>query len=259
MPNLKLKKNVPSGTIIIDRPGQRNAMSRFTLVELQQALQDFHLEKSVRALILTGADSTFCSGVDLKEVDSTAQEEHAWEVWHEDATSYRALIEQMLRFPKPIIAAVNGPALGAGAALVMACDLVVASEDASFGIPDVRRGLVSGITIALTTFRLGGSAAARLALTGEPIDAREALRLGAFHELVPHDMVWARAHQLAETIAKSSPQAILMTKKLLNETLGETLIDSHLGVAAAASAASRTTESAVEGVKAFLAKRDPEW
>jgi len=256
---LKLKKNVPSGTIILDRPDKHNALRRVTLIELQQALQDFHLEKSVRAVILTGASGSFCSGIDLEEIQETAKEKHAWEVWHEDALNYRSLIDAMLRFPKPIIAAVNGPALGAGAALVMASDLVVAGKSATLGIPDARRGLVSGLTIALSSFRLGGSFTARLALTGEPIDAEEAYRLGAFHEVVEDHSVWARAQELAVNIAESSAEAILLTKRLLNETIGETLIDTQLGAAAATSATSRTTETATEGVNAFLEKRSPEW
>jgi methylglutaconyl-CoA hydratase len=259
MSHLKLKKNVPSGTIIVDRPEKHNALRRVTLIELQQALQDFHLEKSVRAVILTGAAGSFCSGIDLEEIQETAKEKHAWEVWHEDALNYRSLIDAMLRFPKPIIAAVNGPALGAGAALVMASDLVVAGKSATLGIPDARRGLVSGLTIALTSFRLGGSFTARLAFTGEPIDAEEAYRLGAFHEVVEDHSVWARAQELAVSIAKSSAEAILLTKRLLNETIGETLIDTQLGAAAATSATSRTTETATEGVNAFLEKRSPEW
>lgn len=259
MSHLKLKKNVPSGTIIVDRPDKHNALRRVTLIELQQALQDFHLEKSVRAVILTGSAGSFCSGIDLEEIQETAKEKHAWEVWHEDALNYRALIDAMLRFPKPIIAAVNGPALGAGAALVMASDLVVAGKSATLGIPDARRGLVSGLTIALSSFRLGGSFAARLALTGESIDAEEAYRLGAFHEVVEDHSVWARAQELAVSVAESSAEAILLTKRLLNETIGETLIDTQLGAAAATSATSRTTETATEGVNAFLEKRSPEW
>lgn len=259
MSTLKLKKNVPSGTIVLDRSEHHNALNREALVELRQALDDFHLEKSVRAVILTGAGGSFCSGLDLKEIHKTAQEKHAWDVWHEDALLYHELIDAMLRFPKPIIAAVSGPALGAGAALVLASDLVVGGRSAMFGLPDARRGLISGITIALGTFRLGGSLTARLALTGTPIDAAEAHRLGALHELVRDDMVWARAHELATEVAQNSAESILLTKRLLNETVGETLMETQLGAAAAASATARTTESAVEGVTAFVEKRAPNW
>jgi methylglutaconyl-CoA hydratase len=256
---LKLNKTKPSGTIVIDRPTKRNALNRGTMIELAQALEDFHLEKSVRAVILTGSGTAFCAGIDLQEINDTIKEDFAWEVWNEDAVRYRNLVEQMLRFPKPIIAAVNGPAVGAGAALVMACDLVVAGESATFGFPDVLRGLVSGLAMPLTTFRLGASTAARLALTGAVVDASEAHRLGAFHELVDDDQVWARAHQLAESIAETSEEAILLTKRLLNETVGETVLETYLGAAAASSAAARTTEAASEGVQAFLEKRAPNW
>jgi enoyl-CoA hydratase/carnithine racemase len=110
----------------------------------------------------------------------------------------------------------------------------------------------------LLYFRAGGSVAARLLLTGDVVDAESAQRMGIFQELVEHDLLWARAHALAGVVAQSAPESIQLTKRMLNETIGE-----HLGVwlsaGAAASATARTTEAAVEGLSAFLEKRAPEW
>ncbi len=257
-PSIKVRKDGPAGTIILDRPEQGNAITRRMFQELQQALYDFHQEKSVRAVILTGAGDAFCTGMDVAEMKETAADENALELWREDAVEYRDLVETMMRLPKPIIAAVNGPALAGGAGLVLAADVTVATTTASLGVPDPQRGLVAGLVAPLLAFRAGGSHASRMLLTAEPLAADEAHRIGLFHELVTEDKLWARAVQLAETIAKSAPQAIQLTKQMLYETIAE-----HLGVqfssGAAASAAARTTEAATEGIAATLENRQPQW
>ncbi len=257
---LQIKKHVPSGTIILNRPATHNALSRELLGELHQALRDFHLEKQVRALILTGAGDSFCAGSDLSEVRDTSHgdEFHAQAQWHRDAVQYKELIEYMLRFPKPILAAVNGAAVGAGAGLVAAADLAIAAPQACLGTPEPRRGLVSGLAAPLIHFRVGAGAAARLLLTAETVNAEEALRIGLFHELVEHELLWARCHQIAVEIAKSAPESIQLTKRMLNETVGESL-SAWLASGAAATATARTTEAAAEGVSAFLEKREPDW
>jgi methylglutaconyl-CoA hydratase len=255
---VEVKKHVPSGTIILNRPDKRNALSRQVLDELQQAFIDLHQEKQVRAVILTGAGSAFCAGMDLGEMRETAKADDAQQQWYHDAVQYQDLLESMLRFPKPIIAAVNGPALAGGAGLVLACDLVIAANTAVIGLPEPRRGIVAGIVSPLLAFRIGAGQAARLLLSAETIPAIEAHRIGLFHELVETDNVWARAHALAGEIALSSPQALQLTKRMLNETIGEQLF-TQLAAGAAASATARTTDAAAEGLAAFAEKRAPKW
>ncbi len=259
-PLVTLKKNVPSGTIILNRPDRRNALSRDLLAELIQAFDDFHQEREVRAVILMGAGSAFCAGMDLAEMQDTAElpEEDAQAQWHEDAVQYRDVIEKMLRFPKPIVAAVNGPAVAGGAGLVLASDIVLAAPEAVFGLPEPKRGLVAGLVAPLLTFRIGGGYAAKLLLSTEVIDANEAHRIGLFHEIVTSDLIWAQANQIATECAKSAPEAMQLTKRMLNETIGEQL-ETMLNAGAAVSATSRTTEAAREGLKAFLEKREPVW
>lgn len=259
-PSIKLRKNLPSGTIILNRPARRNALSRVLLAQIKQALQDFHQERKVRAVILTGAGDAFCAGMDLAEMLETSRQPEAQSLaqWHDDAVAYKELLEMMLMYPKPIIAAVNGPAVAGGAGLVLASDIVVASKNAAFGLPEPRRGLAAGMVAPLLEFRVGGSQAARLLLTAEMITAQEAHRINAFHELVEDDLIWARAHEVAETCAKSAPESLQLTKRMINETIGH-----HLGVSlasgAAASATARTTEAAAEGLTAFMEKRPPVW
>jgi methylglutaconyl-CoA hydratase len=253
-----VKKTVPSGTIVLNRPDKRNALSRQLLADIGQALDDLHQERSVRAVVLTGAGSSFCAGMDLAEMQATSQQPDAFSQWHADAVQYRELIDKMLRFPKPIIAAVNGPAVAGGTGLVLASDIVLAASEAKFGLPEPKRGVVAGMVAPLLVFRLGASHAANLLLTGRLIDSGEAHRIGLAHEVVKAELVWARAQEIAAEIATSAPESIQLTKRLLNETIGE-----HLGTlltaGAADSATARTTESAREGLAAFLEKRPPKW
>lgn len=247
-----------AGTIILNRPEKRNALTRQLIAEVAQALEDLHQERRVRAVVLTGAGPAFCAGMDLGEMLETSKCEQPHVQWHSDAMIYHDLILQMLRFPKPIIAAVNGPAMAGGAGLVLASDLVLAADNAHIGLPEPRRGIVAGLVSPLLHFRLGGSQAARLLLTATPIDAAEAHRIGLYHEIVNGDVLWPRAAELAEQCALSAPEALLLSKKMLNETIGEHLT-TLLAAGAAVSATARTTEAAAEGLAAFIEKREPKW
>jgi len=253
-----VKKNLPSGTIVLNRPDKRNALSRQMLTDIAQALDDLHQERKVRAVILTGAGSAFCAGMDLNEMQETSQQPDALRQWHNDAVQYRELIDKMLQFPKPIIAAVNGPVVAGGVGLMLASDIVIAAEEARFGLPEPRRGIVAGMVSPLLVFRIGASHAANLLLTARMIDAAEACRIGLAHEVVKSDFVWARAQEVAGEIAQSAPEAIQLTKRMLNETIGEHL-GTLLSAGAADSATARTTDAAREGLAAFLEKREPKW
>jgi len=255
---VQVKTHPPAGTIVLQRPEKRNALSRQMLAQISQAFMDLHQEKKVRAVILTGAGKTFCAGMDLHEIHATAQSNDPHPQWLEDSQLYRRLIEQMLQFPKPIIASVNGPALGGGVGLVLASDIVVAGMSATLGVPAPYRGMVAGMAAPLMAFRIGAGPAAHLLLTGRTIDAPEAARLNIFHELVADDLVWARANELATELAKTAQESIALTKRVMNETVGEHLT-TLLAAGAAAEATSKTTEAAQEGVAAFVEKRDPTW
>jgi enoyl-CoA hydratase/carnithine racemase len=248
------------GTIVLNRPDKRNALTRAMLSQLQQALGDLHLEKRVRAVIVTGAGSAFCAGMDIHEMHAAATLSDADKTqdWGDTAEAYRELVTQMIELPKPIIASVNGPAVAGGAGLVLASDIAVATPAAQFGLPDPRRGLVAGVVAPLLSFRVGASAAARLLLTSALYPAHEAHRLGIYHELIDEPRLWARCVQLGDQCAAGAPEAVQLTKRLLYETIGEHL-STQLTVGAAISATSRTTEAAQEGLSAFVEKREPKW
>ena len=255
---VRIKLHHHTGTIILNRPERRNALDCALIADLSQALSDLQKQRSCRVVILMGAGSAFCAGTDLAEIDAIADQSDALVRWQQDLMQLRDLVEKMLRFPKPIIAAASGDTVGAGVGLLLASDLVVAATSATIALTEPRRGLVAGIVTPLLAFRVGASAAARLLLTSERVDATEAHRLGVFHELVDEDLVWARAVEWSEECIAGAPQALMMTKKLLNETIGEHL-STMLTAGTATSAAARTTEAAHEGVKAFLEKREPDW
>lgn len=259
--HLDLKIHGPVATIMIDRVTVRNALNRELLDEMQVAFSDVHQEKRVRAVILSGAGDQFCSGVDLRalgEITRLPPTESLAAV-HDYWRRLTELFEQMLRFPKPIIAAVDGSAVGAGFGLALAADMIVGSTRAVFTADATRRGLVGGGTAALLAFRLGAGVAARMLLAGEPLDAAAANHAGLLvGPPVAPEQIWVKSNEVGLRCAESSAEAIQATKRVLNESVGEQLM-SQLASGAAGSATACTTEAAMEGMQAFSEGRDPQW
>ena len=250
-PLVKIHVHEHTGTLILNRPDKRNALTRGLIAELTQGLEDLRHERRVRAVVISGSGAAFCAGMDLNEMQETAKLRNAQDIWQEDATAYRDLIEAMLRFPKPIIGAIGGPAIAGGAGLMLACDIVLASPEAKFGLPEPKRGIVAGLVAPLLAFRLGAGQAGYLLLSTQLISAEEAHRIGIYHELMPGEKLWPRAHQMAGEIATCAPEAMLLTKRMLNETIGENL-GTLLTAGAAVSATARTTEAAAEAARVEL-------
>lgn len=251
-----VRKNIPSGTIVINNPKLANAIPAFGYLQLRQALDDLHQEKSVRAIILTGSGNVFSSGTDLKQLNTELQREA--QASHQDIQLLNELLLAMLRFPKPIIAALNGPAIGSAAALALGCDFVIAAKQATLQLPEVKLGLAAGSAATMLNFRVGAAIAARYSITGQPISAELGSQMGLIHDVVEEDLVWARAHQLAVEIESTSSQSIQMTKRLLNESVADQL-ETQLQVSGAMTATARTTSHANLGINAFLEKETPEW
>ncbi len=260
MQHVDVKVHDCVATILMDRPLKRNSLSPLLIEDLILAFSDVHQEKRVRGVVLTGAGEHFCSGVDLETfaeiTEMTATD--GMQQWFEHWNRLTELFETMLRFPKPIVAAVDGSAIGTGFGLVMACDLVVASTNARFSIQAVRRGLVDGATAALVHFRLGGAVAARMLIAGDELDADELHRMGGCSKPTHPDLLWVAAADRVRKCAEGSAEAIQATKRVLNEGIGEHLL-TQLAAGAAGSATLCTTEAASEGVRAFLEKRPPKW
>ncbi|WP_231993634.1 enoyl-CoA hydratase/isomerase family protein [Pseudobythopirellula maris] len=256
---IEVRVDGPVGTVTLGRPDHGNALTRAMIAELRTALDDLYREKRVRAVVLTGRGEAFCLGRDVGEqaAESTNPADDLAR-WGAEAEEYRDLVAAMLELPKPIVAAVSGPAEAGGAGLVLASDVAVGCPGAGFGFPEPRRGVVAGVAAPLLAWRLGAGAAARLLLTSETISAEEAHRIGVYHELVGADLVWARASEVGNQAAQAAPEAVQLTKRLLWETIGEQLA-TQLSNGAIASAMARTTEAAKEGLNAHLGDREPEW
>jgi enoyl-CoA hydratase/carnithine racemase len=255
---VKVHENV--ATITIQRPDSRNALDPNVVGELQTAFSDVHQEKRVKAVVLTGAGNDFCSGIDLKVLAGIAEmpQQESLAQWFATWRQFTELLEQMLRCPKIVVAAIDGAAVGAGLALSLACDMMVLSDRAKLTANAVNLGLVGGATTTLLAFRFGGAVAARLALSGDSIDASDAAKMGICDTPVQSDQIWVAANALATRCTEAPLEAIQANKRLLNEGVGERLF-SQLAAAAADSATACTTESAGEGVRAFIENRPPEW
>ncbi len=256
MQHLELKTDGSVAWLIMGRAEKHAALNPRLLLDIRDGLDEVHQATSIRAVVLSSAGSSFCSGVDLsvlqeiRELPDHEQLQQWFEYWRQLAE----VCETLLRFPKPIIAAVDGPAIGAGFALTLACDLIVASEAATFSAGAVQRGLVGGITAALLSFRIGTSLAARLSLTGHSLSAAEADRAGLLCQPpVSSNRIDEIAPYWANQTARGFPQAIQATKRLINESIGETML-TQLAAAAADSATACTTKSAGDGIEEFMNK-----
>ena len=260
MNRVDVKVHAPTATVKLDHAAGGNRLDERMIADLRQALCDLHQERKVRAVLLTGAGADFCCGIDLQELHRQTQLDalEAMPLWIQQWHRLGELAEQLLRFPKPLVAAVDGKAWGAGFTLVLACDLVVASHTASFAVPAVRHGIIGGVVAPLLAFRLGAAVAARLLLTGDPLTARLACRFGLLTQRCSSDLIWVKANQLAGRVAQSATIPLAATKRLLNETIGETLL-TQLSVGAAAGATACSTETAREGLTATIEQRLPQW
>jgi 2-(1,2-epoxy-1,2-dihydrophenyl)acetyl-CoA isomerase len=253
MPAIRMETTDAVLTITLDRADALNAFDRAMKDELLAALKAADRDRAVRVLIITGAGRAFSAGQDLKE----RQDPGAADLITELRTRYNPLILAMRRLEKPIIAAVNGVAAGAGCSLALACDLVIASEQARFIQAFSRVGLVpdSGSTWFLPRL-MGYARAAEMTFLAEPMDAATAERLGLVNRVVPGDRLMDEARALAERLAGAAPLALALTKRALNRAMGADLA-SQLDYEAQLQAVAGASADYAEGVAAFVGKRPP--
>ncbi|HEX3550885.1 MAG TPA: enoyl-CoA hydratase-related protein [Candidatus Elarobacter sp.] len=252
METLLVERSESIATITLNRPEVLNALNVRMLDELRAAFAELDADAGVRAVILTGAGSkAFAAGADIGELNALPGA-HAGEAQARKGQSLTRAIERMR---VPVVAAVNGFALGGGCELAMACDIRVASENARFGQPEVNLGLLPGYGGTQRLTRLVGEGAAMyLCLTGEMLDAAEALRIGLVQRVVPLDGLLDEARRVAGLIAAKAPLAIAATKRAVVE--GAALdLDDGLALEALLFGQIVTTEDFREGSRAFLDKR----
>ncbi len=253
--NIRVEKRGAVVTVTLDRPKVLNALNAATFVELDSAFDEVAADEDVRAVLLTGAgDRAFAAGADIRELAAVEDGEGR-------AFSLRgqAVFRKIETLGKPVIACVRGFALGGGCELALACTLRIAADDAKFGQPEVKLGVIPGYGGSQRLPRLvGRGAALKLLLTGAIIDASEALRIGLVDEVVPAAELMLRAEALAAEIAAQAPLAIAETLRVVDEGLGLPLDLALLREADRFGHLCDTADKA-EGTKAFLEKRHPVW
>lgn len=249
--NLTLEVGLPLATVTLNRPAKMNALNRATLVELAQVFTHLRTVAGLRVIILTGAgDKAFAAGADIAELATL------------DAVSGHALSQQgnqvfqtIAEFPLPVIAALNGMALGGGLELAMACTLRLAAEHAKLGQPEVKLGLIPGYGGTQRLARLVGSGPAlELILGGDPIAAGEALRLGLINHVVPAGELMPAAEALARRIAANAPLAVSFCLEAVRQGADMSL-DQGLALEASLFGLVCSTADMKEGTRAFLEKR----
>jgi enoyl-CoA hydratase len=254
--NILYDREPPAAVITINRPRVLNAINHQTIAEIGQALDEAEADSEVRAVIITGAgERAFVSGADIGELQAmnTAQE------GFQHSRRSHDVIFKMEHLSKPVIMAVNGYALGGGCELAMGGDIILASERASFGQPEVNLGIIPGFGGTQRLPRLVGRIKAlEWIFTGERLSAQEALQWGLVNRVVPPGELMETARALAETIAEKAPLAIALTKRAVYHGLemgpqaGNEAEMTYFGLAVG-------TADRKEGTQAFLEKRKPDW
>lgn len=238
--------------IQLNRPKELNALNIQLMQELREALQKLDKDENVRVIILTGNDQAFAAGADIKQMaDKTAVDMLI--------TDQFSTWDQIRKPKKPVIAAVSGFALGGGCELAMTCDMIIASESAKFGQPEIKIGVLPGAggTQRLTK-AIGKAKAMELVLTGRFLSAEEALSYHLINKVVPVEMYLREAVMLASEIAQMSPIATQLAKEAVNRSF-ETHLDEGLNFERKNFYLAFASEDQKEGMKAFIEKRKPDY
>jgi methylglutaconyl-CoA hydratase len=270
---LSLEYATDSALLTFNRPEKRNAISPQMIEELLGALDEIE-RGPARVAILTGAGRAFCSGMDLDALQALAVSSQEHDTLKSgtpeggvaqpsagslaDSRRMRHMFHRIYAFPKPLIAAVNGPAIAGGCGIATLCDFTLAAPEAKFGYTEVRIGFVPALVSVFLLRQVGEKRARDLLLTGRIIDAAEALSIGLITEVVPDGQLLDRARQLAAQLIENSPTSLACTKRLLNE-FNRTIIDQQLDLALEENAGIRSTPDFREGLAAFLERRRPVW
>lgn len=252
---LKFEQDGAVATITLNRPEKRNAITTEMIQELRVALDEVE-HGATQVAILTGAGKAFCAGMDLeglRAISTQSAEENLAET-----RRMAAIFRRLWAFPKPLIAAVNGPAIGGGCGFATLGDFTLAAPEASFGYTEVRIGFLPAIVSVFLRRQVGEKVVRDLLLTGRVVTTEEAFRMGLVTEVVTAANLLGRARQLADALLANSPTSLLRTKYLLRR-YEESYVDRELEWAIAENAASRATTDFREGLASFLEKRKPVW
>ena len=248
-----MKKEEKVGTIVLNRPEALNFLDPWMAKELQEGLRDLEKDEEIRVIVITGAGRAFCAGGDIKSM----QQKKSPHEWIARLESIAAVIKDMLILPKPILASVNGHAIGAGCNLALASDLIIASDKAVFSEVFSRIGLIPDCGgIFLLPRRVGWTKAKELIFTGKMITAQEALQMNLINRVVPAEALEEETRRWAEELSAGATLAIGLAKRLLNLSFQSDL-EAILQAELSHQTFLRYTNDYQEGIRAFLEKRKP--
>lgn len=254
---LQIERTGAVATVWLNRPQVHNAFDEHLVAALTVAVEEMATDAGVRVLVLGGRGKSFCAGADLDWMRRMAGFSRADNL--RDATALARLLQALATCPKPTVARVHGAALAGGSGLVAACDIAIATPQASFGTTEVRLGLVPATIGPYLVRAIGTRAAQRYFLTGERFGADEAQRLGLVHEVVAAEALDARIGQLAMALLAAAPGALAQCKRLVADVAGRPIDAALAADTAARIADARAGDEARKGIAAFFAKRSPHW
>jgi methylglutaconyl-CoA hydratase len=237
--------------ITLNRPEKRNALNGELIAALQETVRRSAEDESVRVAVISGAGSDFCSGADLADLDRTAE---ASVLDHMETARHLAQVFLQIRHhPRPVVAAVRGRALAGGCGLATACDLIVATESAQFGYPEVKIGFIPAMVMAILRRSVSEKRAFELITTGEIMTAPQAHAVGMINRVYPDAEFDARVEEYLSALASKSASALTLTKNLLYHMDGMTF-EAALEAGVHANALARMTEDARRGIERFARK-----
>ncbi len=255
MDELLVEKRDRVATLTIDRPQRRNALSRAVVVGLTEQIEALGEDPEVGVIVLTGAgDKTFCAGGDLGDQVGDAGPLGM----HHDRGAFVELLRAQRSSKRPLIARVNGHALGGGFGLALGCDIVVAADHATFGMPEIKVGLFPMMIMAVVARNIGRKLATELMLTGDRVPAARAVEYGIANRVVPADELDATVDALADRVAGFSPAILRLGREAFYRTQ-DMNFDEALYTLHSMLTVNALSEDTAEGVTAFFTGRKPEW
>ena len=253
---VRLDRDGPVARVTLDRPQVHNAFNEEVIAGLHEAFRRLAEDDHVRVVVLAGEGPSFCAGADLdwmRRAASWSEEEN-----RRDAAALAAMLRAVAECPRPVVARVHGNAYGGGVGLVAAADLAVAADNVQFAFTEVRLGLAPATIAPHVVEKIGPGWALRLFLTGERIDAQQALRIGLVYRVVPPEELDAAVQEVVRMLLSGGPQAQAACKELVRRVAGDRGPDVD-DYTARLIAALRTGPEGQEGIRSFLEKRRPGW
>ncbi len=242
--------------VTLNRPDVRNALNNTIVSELYDVFEKLAGADEIRCIVLTGKGSSFCSGADLKwlkNIQSNSSQRN-----YDESLKLTKLLFLINNHPKPVIAKVNGPAVGGGVGLMLGCDIVIAEENLRFGLSEVAMGIVPAAIVPFIVNRIGETLAREYLITGERVHAAEAVRIGLINYAVPLEQLDEFVDSKVDRILKNGPQAIQIVKEMIFKTQLYKSDELHNYIADVITEL-RKSDEAREGMDAFIEKRKPGW